>query len=65
MLTCTSYRNSSYASLSQGGVSNGFIINELVSKDKEFRLQSVHWATGGNRLYTQEKTTKSDINITR
>ena len=65
MLARTSYRDSFYTSLSQGGVSNILIINELISKDKEFRLQSVHWATGGNRLYTQEKTTKSDINITR
>ena len=65
MLARTSYRDSFYTSLSWGGVSNILIINELTSKDKEFRLRSVHWATGGNRLYSQEKTTKSDINITR
>ena len=41
MLTRTSYRNSFYTSLNQGGVSNSLIINELISKYKGFRLRSV------------------------
>ena len=66
MLTRTLHKSISGTFLHNlGGVSNCLIINKLISKDKGFRLRSVHWATGGNRLYTQEKTTKSDINITR
>ena len=60
MLTRTSYRNSFYTSLNQGGGSNSLIINELISKYKGFRSGSVLNNVGSNGYYWSSTDYDSD-----